>query len=163
MNAHFNVAGGRFWGGFSTTVLNSLASIHRFTTSLLKGDVIGSAWNKIKAILNQTAGNVLRLPRGAVGKLVEALTRPYVLDKVKGVSKEYTGVMENTLQSKIAQALQLDTNGERQFVLKKGFIDLVRQLGDSADIWLSNDPLSEREIALPRCGAGVTRDGLSHG
>ena len=45
-------------------------------------------------------------------------------------------MMENILRSKIAQALQLDANGERRFVLKKDFVDLVRQFGDDADIWI---------------------------
>ena len=45
--------------------------------------------------------------------------------------------MENTLRSKVAQALSLDAKGERRFVVKPNFVDLVRQFGADADVWLS--------------------------
>ena len=140
MKVNFKVSGISFWSGFLTAILGSLTSIQNSIVSLLKGDVIGFVWNNIKALLDQVAGVILMLPDSLIGSLVEALAQRYVQDQVKGVVKGYTGVMENTLRSKIAQVLHLDAKGARRFVVKKNFVDLVRQFGDGADIWLSASP-----------------------
>lgn len=54
--------------------------------------------------------------------------------------RKYSGELEKNLRGLIAGTLGLDANGERQFVIRKEFIDLINQFGEGVDVFLPDKP-----------------------
>ncbi|KAK3897350.1 hypothetical protein C8A05DRAFT_39104, partial [Staphylotrichum tortipilum] len=105
-------------GNFILTIKPITKAASQLSSMKIDFKVTGvSFWS---GFLTAVLGSITSI-QNVIGSLVEALAQSYVRDQVKGVAKEYTGVMENTLRSKIAQVLHLDAKGERRFVVKKNF------------------------------------------
>ncbi|KAK3998152.1 hypothetical protein QBC44DRAFT_386471 [Cladorrhinum sp. PSN332] len=137
----FNISGVSFLNGLVTAVLGGTSSIFKAVTHIIKGDSLKAVWKDVlRSVIDVTAGTLLATPFDLLDNLVELLANSWVEEKTKGISSTYSGELEKTLRTKVASALGLDAKGERQFVLKADFVDLVGRLGDGADVWLAPKP-----------------------
>ncbi|KAK3690582.1 hypothetical protein B0T22DRAFT_529023 [Podospora appendiculata] len=138
----FNISGVSFLNGLVTAILGGTSSLFKAVTSILKGDSLSKVWDNVKQhVLDVAVGSLLSLPFDLLDDLVELLAQLYVDEKKAGIAQAYSGELEKQLRTLISGALGLNANGERQFVLRKDFVDLINRLGDGADIWLPDKPV----------------------
>ncbi|KAK4224192.1 hypothetical protein QBC38DRAFT_515517 [Podospora fimiseda] len=138
----FNVSGVSFLNGLVTAVLGGTSSLLKAVTGIIKGDGLKAVWKDVLAsVVDVTAGTLLGMPFDTLDNLVELLANSWVEEKQKGLSTAYSGELEKNLRGKISEVLGLDAKGERQFVLKKDFVELVGRFGEgTADVWLAPKP-----------------------
>ncbi|KAK4466567.1 hypothetical protein QBC42DRAFT_326226 [Cladorrhinum samala] len=137
----FNISGVSFLNGLVTAVLGGTSSLLKAVTHIIKGDSLKAVWKDVlRSVIDVTAGTLLATPFDLLDNLVELLAGSWVEEKTKGISTTYSGELEKTLRTKVAAALGLDAKGERQFVLRADFVDLVSRLGEGADVWLGPKP-----------------------
>ncbi|GAB1318070.1 hypothetical protein MFIFM68171_08280 [Madurella fahalii] len=133
----FNISGVSFLSGLLTAVLGGTSSVFKAVTHLLKGDSLGSVWDDIKrSVIDGAVGGVLSIPFDLLDNVVELLAQAYVDEKQGSVAQEYSGEMEKRLRALVSNALGLDANGERSFVIRKEVVDLVSRFGVGADVFL---------------------------
>ncbi|KAK4162891.1 hypothetical protein QBC43DRAFT_240206 [Cladorrhinum sp. PSN259] len=137
----FNISGVSFLNGLVTAVLGGTSSLLKAVTGIIKGDSLKAVWKDVlRSVVDVTAGTLLATPFDLLDNLVELLANSWVEEKKSGIASTYSGELEKTLRTKVASALGLDAKGERQFVLRADFVDLVGRLGDGADVWLAPKP-----------------------
>ncbi|KXX79366.1 hypothetical protein MMYC01_204700 [Madurella mycetomatis] len=121
----FNISGVSFLSGLLTAVLGGTSSVFKAVTHLLKGDSLGSVWADIKrSVIDAAVGGVLSIPFDLLDNVVELLAQSYVDEKQGSVAQEYSGELEKRLRTLVSNALGLDANGERNFVIRKEVVDL---------------------------------------
>lgn len=141
MDFEFKATGIFWFSAFLTAITSPMSALQNAITSFLNGDILRAVWTLIfQPVGSVIAGELLLIPNGLIGDLIEPLLESWVKSKVQRASTTYTGVLEQTLRAKVAQTLHLDANGSRRFVAKKNYADLVRQFGNDADIWVSVSP-----------------------
>lgn len=82
----------------------------------------------------------LALPDAVLNQIVPTVAREVVKKKLKGADSRYSEQLTASLQGVVARALGLDSNGERNIVVKKDFISLLEQFGIDADVFLPDKP-----------------------
>jgi hypothetical protein len=108
---------------------------------VLKGDSLSKVWADVKrSVLDVAVGTVLSIPFDLLDNLVESLAQSYVDEKQGKLATQYSGEMEKRLRGLVSNALGLDANGERSFVIKKEVVDLVSRFGVTADVFLVDKP-----------------------
>ncbi|EJT71632.1 hypothetical protein GGTG_10887 [Gaeumannomyces tritici R3-111a-1] len=137
----FNISGVSFLNGLVTAILGGTSSLVKAVTSILQGDGLGAVWKQVRQhVLDVAVGGALTLPFDLLDGLLELMARAYVEERQGAAIAAYSGEMEKKLRAAVARALKLDANGERSFVVRKEVVDLVRQFGGGADIWLPDRP-----------------------
>jgi len=137
----FNVSGVSFVSGLVTAMLGGTSSAWKAVTHVLKGDSLSKVWADVKrSVIDVAVGGVLSIPFDLLDNLVETLAQAYVDEKQGKLATQYSGEMEKKLRGLVSNALGLDANGERSFVIKKEVVDLVTRFGVTADVFLADKP-----------------------
>ncbi|KAK3381811.1 hypothetical protein B0H63DRAFT_502139 [Podospora didyma] len=140
-NINLDISGISPFNGLATALLGGTSSIFKAITHILKGDSLSEVWNDVlHHVIDVTAGAILSIPFDQLDNLVEMLAQLYIDEKKNGIAQQYSGELEKSFRALVAKTLGLDANGERQFVIRKDFVDLVNRLGEGADIWLPDKP-----------------------
>ncbi|KAK4186025.1 hypothetical protein QBC35DRAFT_555229 [Podospora australis] len=141
-NINFDIKGVSFLNGLVTAILGGTSSILKAITHIIKGDSLKAVWKDVlQHVVDVTAGVLLSTPFDLLDNLVELLAQSYIDEKKNGIAATYSGEMEKTLRAAVSKALKLDSKGERNFVLRADFVDLVARLGEGApELWLAEKP-----------------------
>ena len=138
---NFNISGVSFLNGLITAVLGGTSSIFKAVTNILKGESLKKVWANIKQhVIDVAVGGLLSTPFDLLDDVVELLAQAYVDEKKNGLATSYSGELEKKLRGLVAGALGLDANGERQFVIRREFIELISQFGEGVDVFLPDKP-----------------------
>lgn len=156
----FNLSGVSFLNGLATAILGGTSSLLKAVTGILKMDSLKSIWGNIKQnIIDTAVGGILSTPFDLLDDLIELLAQSIVDEKKKGLEAKYSGEAEKRLRQLVSNALGLDANGERKFVVRKEVIDLVNRFGlDYNDLFLADKPAGYC-VSDAECSDGVFCNG----
>jgi len=130
------VSGEDFLAGLVTMILGGTSSLLKGATSMFLGEDVGKALAEFRTIGADIAmGVALTLPEFLYRDLVEQLALAYIEEKKGGIESQYSAEMDKKLRELVSEALGLDGNGERAFVIPKDFVDLLRKFGAKAKIF----------------------------
>ena len=107
-------------------------------TDILRGNSLSSVWDNLWAQFPKdlAMGLALSIPEPVMNEVLPVVAKVVVANKLKGIDSKYSPQLKTRLEAAVAKALDLDAHGERYFVIRKDFMQLVAQFGPAADIWL---------------------------
>lgn len=136
--------------GVATALLGGPSTLLKALTALVKGDSVRAVFSEAGAITDLVNPVVLTLLSGPLQGPTLELAKTLVEPRATRQAGEYVQALEQRLTDAITNALKLDRNGDRVFVIRKEFAELLAASGEGADLFLPTPPLPPPAPIPPR-------------